>query len=94
MSKYYRVLGKRETFKTGDISCYLGVLRPVEVDEWHPASKPPKPEDFEPTGSIDILYHSGVSEMATRGAWQVRKLLTLQPHKDEITHWRKITPPK
>lgn len=60
MSQYYRILNKGELFKRGDVATEDAqgkfILRPVEVDSWHPASEPPKPEDFEPTGFVDHVW--------------------------------------
>lgn len=55
----------------------------IEVDEWHPASEPPTPEDFEPTGWIQILKN-GIPSEVTRRAFNLF---------GRYEHWRKITPP-
>jgi len=96
MSKYYREVPEREVHSPREnIYCFGGrYFEKIEADEWHLASEPPTPEDFEPTGCIDILYHGGSSETTNTGGWEVRKLLNLKFHKDKITHWRRISPPK
>jgi hypothetical protein len=59
-----------------------------EIDEWHPASKPSKPEDFEPTGFIQ--YRSSIGSYHHCDSDEFKALLN---HDVPITHWRKITPP-
>lgn len=60
----------------------------IEVDEWHPASEPPKPEDFDPTGYVQLWY--GAADMLWHGDYDG----ILTDDVRQITHWRKITPPK
>ena len=85
MSEYFRV--PDDINGPADKSEWLeGYFEPVQVDEWHPASEPPKPEDFEPTGWIQLLVENKYPIQATE--------IDLEKSFRNRTHWRKITPPK
>lgn len=61
------------------------LLQRAQSDPWHPASEPPKPEDFEPTGKVMII------DVVTESAL----LVTPERYsKFNVTHWKKVTPPK
>jgi hypothetical protein len=83
MSKYYRAAddAQYETWLEGK-------WVEVEVDEWHPVTQPPKPEDFEPTGFIEFLdcrcKPPYPDKMPSNAPW----------HLPDDAVWRKITPPK
>lgn len=95
MNKYYREIHKDEKpIEVDDIpevKELKGALRActelyesalAESDPWHPASDPPKAEDFEPTGHILVIGGSSKARCLKR--------LSCKPI---YTHWRKITPP-
>lgn len=63
--------------------------RAMNTDEWHPASEPPKPGDFEPTGLVEMIDTKDPDFIVEHyNKWAVRK------YGKRCTHWRKITPPK
>lgn len=70
-------------------NCLYWKERAQSTDPWHPASEPPKLEDFEPTWNIDIGWF--VKDERPRATEVGKHSIGL--YKD-WTHWRKITPPK
>jgi hypothetical protein len=64
------------------------IRRLIEVDEWHPASEPPKPEDFEPTGKVDVAWLRLATQVTTSEYERSGYFIKLK------AHWRRISPPK
>lgn len=86
MSQCYRELEDDEDVRN---ALYPSVgLIPIEVDEWHPASEPPKPEDFHPTGEVLWAWKNGWDK------WQF-KTGNMYFHKrgEDGVFWLKITLP-
>ena len=79
MSKYYR---ERDGIKLA--GRWSEVFESIEVDEWHPASEPPTPGDFEPTGLLLVRSHEHHYWTGTQ------QYLAHETY----THWMHITPPK
>lgn len=80
MAKYWKESGSAEA------KLLYVVSADAEVDEWHPASDPPKTEDFKPTGWIQILCRNGFAPP-----------LCIKMYPGcyyDWTHWRKISIPK
>jgi hypothetical protein len=98
MSKYYRECKPTECgVLYFDHYSEHGYYVPVEIDEWHPASEPPKPEDFEPTGNVECLEKLSVRSLDGRifNAFTHWKNDSWTAEAAPFcTHWRKITPPK
>lgn len=91
--RYYRQLMREDLLhpdQDGDafvpkLDC---MIRPVEVNEWHPASEEPKPEDFEPYKRIILRdLHGGIGWLWRDDFNEIGGLPRY------ATHWLKITPP-
>lgn len=97
MSNYYRKLGPDDPLQEGDIDLRQWkswAMRPTEVDEWHPASEPPKPKDFRPTGQILTIDTTGALDLASERRWKITSQLNIEKHKVAIKSWMHVTPPK
>lgn len=85
MSKYYRKIEKDIPWGDGTTIVQSDYI-PIEVDDWHPASDPPKPEDFLPLGKIQVFLDDG----EIRDVCHATSRFALTKG---VTDWRKITPP-
>lgn len=87
MDKYWKESGSAEA------KLLYVVSADEEVDEWHPASEPPKPEDFQPADVLLVRWRNGHYGVTHRNIFsQVTNLAISQ--SNPLTHWMHITPPK
>lgn len=82
MAKYLKESGSAEA------KLLYVVSADAEVDDWHPASNPPKPEDFEPMGRVQTIWWH-------KNHWVIADVCRAESfHGIVCDYWRKITPPK